>query len=89
MKYKDLPFEYECGIELFTVCNYNCDYCSGPRVRKESLRGRSHEDAEQVVRFFNTSGRRWLLGMSGGEPTIHPHFSALIDGLREIGRAPV
>lgn len=83
MKYKDLPFEYECGIELFTVCNYNCDYCSGPRVRKESLRGRSHEDAEQVVRFFNTSGRRWLLGMSGGEPTIHPHFSALIEGLRE------
>lgn len=83
MIYKDLTFDYECGIELFTVCNYNCDYCSGPRVRKESRRGRSREDAEQVVRYFNATDKRWLLGMSGGEPTIHPHFATLIEGLRE------
>jgi organic radical activating enzyme len=83
LKYKNLNFDIECGMELFTVCNYRCEYCSGARTRKESLRGRSREDIDQVIRFFNQTGKRWLLGMSGGEPTIHPHFRTLIEGLRD------
>lgn len=83
MTYKDFTFDFECGIELFTVCNYNCDYCSGPRVQKELRRGRSREDADHVVRFFNETGKCWLLGLSGGEPSIHPHFATLLKGLRE------
>lgn len=83
MQYKTLTYDFECGIELFTACNYHCEYCSGPRVRKESLRGRSKEDAEQVIRFFNDTDKCWLLGLSGGEPTIHPNFRTLVEGLRQ------
>ncbi len=83
MLYKKLDYDYECGIELFTVCNYRCRYCSGPRVRKLTRRGRTRADIDQVVRFFNGSGKTWLIGMSGGEPTIHPFFGELVTGLKD------
>ena len=82
MKYKTIPHDYECAIELFTTCNYRCEYCSGPRTRKHVRRGRSLEDAQRVAGFFNSRGT-WLLGMSGGEPSIHPHFYTLIDLLKD------
>ncbi len=83
MIYKKVPFDFECGIELFTVCNYRCTYCSGPRVRKLVRRGRTREDVDRVIRFFNESGKTWLLSLSGGEPTLHPFFGELINGLKQ------
>lgn len=83
MLYKKLKYDYECGIELFTVCNYSCDFCSGPRVRKLTRRGRTNEDIKKVIDFFNGTDKTWLLGMSGGEPTIHPFFGDLVNGLKE------
>lgn len=83
MHYKKVPYDLECAIELFSVCNYRCEYCSGPRVKKLSRRGRTRADVEQVVRFFNESGKTWLIGMSGGEPTIHPFFGEMVSQLKD------
>ena len=83
MQYKKIRYDFECAIELFSVCNYRCEYCSGPRVKKRLRRGRTKSDIEQVVNFFNASGRTWLIGMSGGEPTIHPFFGEIVSRLRD------
>ncbi len=83
MLYKKIDFDCECAIELFTACNYHCDYCSGPRAKKLVRRGRTPEDVDQVIRFFNDSGKKWLIGMSGGEPTVHPFFGDLVSGLNK------
>ena len=82
MYYKNLTYDYECGIEMFTVCNYNCEYCSGPRVKKNMRRGRTREDADTVIRFFQNTQKTWLLGLSGGEPTIHPYFYHFVEQLK-------
>ncbi len=83
MLYKKMDFECECAIELFTACNYHCDYCSGPRAKKLVRRGRTPEDVDRVIRFFNDSGKKWLIGMSGGEPTVHLFFGDLVSGLNK------
>ncbi|MBN2344063.1 MAG: radical SAM protein [Deltaproteobacteria bacterium] len=82
MHYKKFEYDYECGIEMFTVCNYHCEYCSGPRVKKSLRRGRTKEDADTVIRFFQQTEKTWLLGLSGGEPTIHPHFYHFVNSLK-------
>ena len=82
MNYKKVPYDLECAIELFSVCNYRCEYCSGPRAKKMSRRGRTRSDIDRVVRFFNESGKTWLIGMSGGEPTVHPFFGELVNRLK-------
>ncbi len=80
--YKLIEHEMECAIELLTKCNYHCEFCSGPRMKKSIKRGYSNEDSSIVIDFFNNSNKTWLIGMSGGEPSIHPHFYKLIDSLK-------
>lgn len=81
MIWRDVPHDAECAIEMWTQCNYRCPYCTGPRTAKATQRGRTEEDADAVIRFFNDSGKRWLIGLSGGEPTIHPQFERIVSGL--------
>ncbi|NJD05705.1 MAG: hypothetical protein FIA97_04310 [Methylococcaceae bacterium] len=81
--YKNIQFDAECAIELSTACNYRCVYCSGPRIKKAVRRGRNEADINCVIQFFNESGKTWLIGMSGGEPTIHPGFEHLITTLKD------
>lgn len=82
MEYKLIKHDMECAIELLTKCNYHCEFCSGPRMKKSIRRGYSEEDISIVIDFFKESNETWLLGMSGGEPSIHPHFYRLIESLK-------
>lgn len=76
--HKILAYDAECAIELATICNYHCEFCSGPRIKKAVRRGRTLEEIAQIADFFNSSGKRWQIGMSGGEPTVHPFFEELV-----------
>jgi len=78
---KDLPHSRECAIEMATFCNYHCEFCSGPRMKKLVRRGRSDEDINKVIDFFSKSKDTWLIGLSGGEPTIHPGFERIVESL--------
>lgn len=84
MRHRQLNYDYECAIEMFNRCNYSCEYCSGPRIgRVNHKRGYSKEDADSLIKFFNESSKKWLIGLSGGEPTIHPQYDYIIRQLRE------
>jgi MoaA/NifB/PqqE/SkfB family radical SAM enzyme len=40
-------------------------------------------DAQEIINAFNSSGKIWLVHMSGGEPFFHPDFIGLCKGLTE------
>ncbi len=83
MLFKQISYDIECGMELFTVCNYKCKFCSGPKTKKLSRRGRTREDVSKIIEFFQETDKTWLLGFSGGEPSIHPFFAELVTEIQK------
>lgn len=63
---------------LNLYCNFSCPYCfwsSDSRLKDKNFLG--HENIDQIVDFFDNSGKIWLIHMSGGEPFVHPRFVEL------------
>ena len=67
-------------LEIITACNlkcFNCDRSSRQAVSAELM------TVEQVARFVDESLElewRWRkIALLGGEPTLHPHFFAILD----------
>ena len=60
MLYKKIDFDCECAIELFTACNYHCDYCSGPRAKKLARISHSESRKADFSRFFDSGLSRSL-----------------------------
>ena len=82
---------YDCGLcdeheqhtciallEITSNCNLKCPMCfagSGPGGTDLSL-----DDALRCIdRLVYLEGRPEVLQLSGGEPTIHPHFAEILD----------
>ncbi len=67
---------------LFETCNFNCAYCnfttSGSVADIADLTPyRDQTYIDRIIRFFNqhsTESEKWVLHLSGGEPTIMPNF---------------
>ncbi|AVQ47702.1 radical SAM protein [Clostridium botulinum] len=62
-------------LRLYRTCNYKCSYCFVPDNDKMSNFGRAvtEEGMEKMLTFFDERGE-WHIQLTGGEPTIHPHF---------------
>lgn len=77
-----LPDNYNYVAVFLTLgCNLTCSYCinhlSGNAVKKRFLKG--HEWLERLNRL--NLNPTIPLTIQGGEPTIHPHFYEIINGL--------
>jgi MoaA/NifB/PqqE/SkfB family radical SAM enzyme len=70
----------ECDWHLLWTCNYRCPYCF---VSPEKLGSKIKvaASAEEWGAAFDTTGKRWLIHMTGGEPTVYPDFLALCETL--------
>ena len=88
---------YDCGlctdhqqhscvslIEITDTCNLRCSICyagSGPSAEE----GRSLAEIERMLdAVVRNEGRPDIVQISGGEPTIHPDFFAVLDLAREL-----
>jgi len=73
-------YEMECDWHLVWTCNYRCPYCF---ISPEKLGSKlnSFATAEEWGAAFDATGKRWLIHMTGGEPTIYPHFAELCQTL--------
>ncbi|NFM32999.1 radical SAM protein [Clostridium botulinum] len=62
-------------LRLYRTCNYKCSYCFVPDNDKMSNFGRAvtEDGMEKIFKFFDERGE-WHIQLTGGEPTIHPHF---------------
>lgn len=68
-----MRYEVEADWNLLTTCNFRCSYCFFPHAdlgAKISVYGTSAQWKEG----FDSTGKTWLLHMTGGEPTIYPGF---------------
>ncbi len=77
-------------IEITDHCNLDCPICL---VRNP---GRYHRTREEVARILDvlvrTEGQIDVLNLSGGEPTLNPHFRDIVEecvGRKEIVRVSV
>lgn len=70
-----VPWTIEADWQLTDVCNMNCRYCFSIRTREHDSRPTA--DPARYLTFFNSTGERWSLHMTGGEPFLYPGFVEL------------
>jgi MoaA/NifB/PqqE/SkfB family radical SAM enzyme len=58
-------------------CNYACDYCPQARTGSHNKSLSGHTNIEAISDFFDNTNLKWLIHMSGGEPSLHPEFVSL------------
>jgi MoaA/NifB/PqqE/SkfB family radical SAM enzyme len=73
-----------CDIEadwhLLHTCNFRCEYCfCSPELLGRKLH--TYASPQIWTAAFEATGMRWLIHMTGGEPTIYPEFVELCEGL--------
>ncbi|MBU0958232.1 MAG: glycosyltransferase [Nanoarchaeota archaeon] len=70
--------DYEVKVVwmLNTFCNYDCEYCY---ISKETrkINNQTKEQTDKIIKFFNNTDKKYLIYMSGGEPTLYPNFVKL------------
>ena len=68
--HKDYEIEGDWSINKF--CNFECSYCLFRDFTEHPMVGKM--SPEEYLEFFNSTGKTWLLHLSGGEPFFHPDF---------------
>jgi MoaA/NifB/PqqE/SkfB family radical SAM enzyme len=75
-------YQIEADWQLLNTCNYRCNYCFfSSEVLGEKLK--TYADADEWSKAFETSGLRWLLHLTGGEPSLYPNFVGLCEQLTQ------
>src|SRR5664279_2735400 len=74
-----VQFDIEADWTLSLFCNYKCDYCFFRSSTQPPFAGRV--STEEHLEFFNSTGRVWLLHLTGGEPFLYPDFVQLCKAL--------
>ena len=70
-----MTFDIEADWTLNLLCNYDCEYCFSRAFTEHPLVGRI--SPEQYLDFFDSTGKVWLLHLTGGEPFLHRDFVRL------------
>ncbi len=74
-----MTFDIEADWTLNRLCNYDCDYCADHSLTEHHLVGRI--SPQQYLDFFDSTGKVWLLHLTGGEPILHRDFLSLCQAL--------
>lgn len=64
------------NVSIITKCNNNCKYCFQEGDYHERNQMLTYEDIEDILLWSRGDGRIALLG---GEPTLHPDFSRIVE----------
>ncbi|MGD0577315.1 MAG: radical SAM protein [Bryobacteraceae bacterium] len=74
-----MTFDIEADWVLNQLCNYDCEYCADHSFTEHRLVGRI--SPQQYLDFFDSTGKTWLLHITGGEPFLYPDFVRLCQTL--------
>ena len=70
------------NIMINKVCNLQCSYCFANKFVNNEICEDSNnitkENFEKALRFITFQNPDAKVGIIGGEPTLHPHFSELV-----------
>ncbi|PNR96544.1 radical SAM protein [Petrotoga olearia] len=80
---KDFFLPLHMSIELTDGCNLNCKYC----YRREDIRKSTFIDSEKLKVMVEKLNKETLsmVEITGGEPTLHPHFTEILKYILERG----
>jgi MoaA/NifB/PqqE/SkfB family radical SAM enzyme len=67
-----MKFDIEADWSLNLLCNYDCEYCFARSSTEHHLVGRM--SPEELLDFFDSTGKTWMLHLTGGEPFFYPGF---------------
>jgi len=74
-----MTYDIEADWSINLLCNYVCAYCDARASKEHRLVGRISPD--QYLDFFNSTGKTWMLHITGGEPFFYPGFVRLCQTL--------
>lgn len=77
-----MTHDIEGDWQIFSTCNYRCDYCF---LSDEALGAKVQVQATPAEwrAAFDRTGKTWLLHITGGEPSHYPDFVELCAALTE------
>ena len=76
------------NLTISTLCNLNCPYCFTRDHREGVVAGNGFVDLTSFTAWLNFLDRSQIdqVRLLGGEPTLHPQFTALVDLARARGK---
>lgn len=76
------------SLFLLTICNLRCEYCYARRTKKwnEML---SRKGLEKILNYLRNVNFDFEITLLGGEPTLYPYLSYVIDELNLIEKCKV
>lgn len=86
-KFKNLFQREEPRTLIFEVtdgCNLSCRYCYRPEGQNRKMNHLSVDNLQKIRKNLLKSNKRFSLGISGGEPLLHPDIEALLPLILEI-----
>jgi MoaA/NifB/PqqE/SkfB family radical SAM enzyme len=77
-----MQYDVEADFYPLTTCNFRCNYCF---LSQQALGAKIvvHGSPQQWADGFDSTGKTWLIHITGGEPTIYPKFVELCQHLSQ------
>jgi len=82
---RDTPDSIMPNILITNYCNRACPYCFAKEKIRKQGKGIDHtrlsitlEDVDYIIKFLKKS-KHHLFSILGGEPTLHPQFTYIVD----------
>lgn len=76
---KKYNYDIEADWVIGLLCNFNCEYC----ISHTNKKYKNEDEGKRFIEFFNSSGKRWLLHITGGEPFLYPNFVELCEKITQ------
>jgi uncharacterized radical SAM superfamily Fe-S cluster-containing enzyme len=70
-------------VEITQQCNLSCPVCYAESAPNHGVHASLDEVIAMLDTVVNNEGEADVLQISGGEPTIHPDFFAILDAVRQ------
>jgi MoaA/NifB/PqqE/SkfB family radical SAM enzyme len=77
-----LKYDAEADWYLLTTCNARCSYCFLPLASRRA-KLKIYGSPLQWTEAFNSTGKTWLIHITGGEPSMYPDFIELCEYLTQ------
>jgi len=83
--FKDLPelcMPVSINLDLATACNFRCGHCIDNDILNNKIK-HNHKKLITSLRHMINHGLKSVILIGGGEPTLYPKFSSIVNFLKE------
>ena len=79
------PFPITMEVDFTNICNHRCSFCNfGEHLKKDHSSLNSELIIERLAEAYKL-GTKGICITGGGEPSLHKHFSKMVQKMKQIG----